>query len=223
MIFGDGVYPEKIRGEVNVIVEKSNRNIEFKSTATSRRGVLLGLKALISNIRKKGETLSLIEIERILDAAIEKDTEIKNNTKATVKLAGWKGKSSLEIMEQPNSFKVITFQRKDQDSEPESQEHIITKEEVNFVIGAINLVNKEIIDTKDIAEKYCILKQLKFTREDKPLFNPDFDFKVFFSDRSYHLNLNLILRLLDHYGFINYRAGKIKILRKVVDIQVDLL
>ena len=41
--------------------------INFKSTARSRRGVLLGLKSLIVNLRKEGRTISLLEIERILD------------------------------------------------------------------------------------------------------------------------------------------------------------
>ena len=209
-----------------VKIERPGRQfIPFTSKASTRRDLLKSAYMKFLRDSQKGITYTPIELSKTFEELLRLDTEIKKHTKATVKLNGWKGKSTIEIINMPNSFKVITYQREDQDSIYKPIESIITKEELNLVIASINLLNKTDISlsTKEIAEQFCKLKNLKYNRMDKDMF-PDnqFNFQAFFADRALHLHLNLCLRILDNYEVIKYRGGKTKVLRKVMDIQTEL-
>lgn len=109
-----------------------------------------------------------------------------------VYLENWKGKSSIQIIEEPDKFIVITFQKPDKDSAPEEIKREITKEEVNHISQTINKLNKgQPIPTREIGEF---------------AYNRAWD--DIFSDRHTHTQLNLILRLLDKKGQIKYRGGR---------------
>jgi hypothetical protein len=120
-----------------------------------------------------------------------------------VVLKSWKGKSSLKIIEKPDYFTIITFQRPDQDHPAEEIRRDITRMEVNKIINVLNELNKgEKISTRDIGEK-------AYKRE----------WNFIFSDRILHCNLNLILRLLDFYGLTHYRGKYTTVLKPVREIQ----
>jgi len=144
----------------------------------------------------------------------------KFNSKAVVKLEGWKGKSGIKIIERPNTFHIITYSKAHQDAEVKEITRIITKEEVNRVISSINILGEK-TNTKKIAEMFCKISEIHINKKGNPLFYPngEFEWQHFFSDRFLHTQLNLILRLLDYYGLIKYRAGRIKVIKKTATIQ----
>lgn len=115
-------------------------------------------------------------------------------------LPGWKGKSSFEVINSATYFTVITFKRDDQDSDPHEVKRDITKIEVNRIIDVIMELNK------------CNLKEKISTREigEKAYKRP---WDEIFADRFLHTNLNLILRILDYYGFTLYRGGQTQVLK----------
>lgn len=128
------------------------------------------------------------EVVELLQTCYKKYMEFRKHEEVILK--GWKGKSSLEIIEYPDYFEIITFQKPNQDEEPVEIKTEITKLEVNRVINVLNELNKgERISTRDIGEK-------AYKRE----------WDKIFSDRPLHLQLNLILRLLDKYKLTHYRG-----------------
>jgi len=132
--------------------------------------------------------------------------------------------SGFSIIEKPDEFELIRHRKKDQDSEPVEIKKVITKEEVNKVILAINRTRmSENIPTPIIAREWCKLQGLELNSHNRALFEgEEFIWDNLFSDRGLHTTLNDILDLLDFYQIIHYRAGKSTILKKVVDIQLVL-
>jgi len=120
-----------------------------------------------------------------------------------VLLQGWKGKSGIQVINKPDYFTIVTYQKSDQDSEPQEIKRDISKMEVNRIIGVINLLNEgKKISTRDIGEK-------AYKRE----------WDRIFSDRFLHTNLNLILRFLDYYGLTHYRGKYTTVVKNVREIQ----
>lgn len=118
-------------------------------------------------------------------------------------LKGWKGKSSLQIINKPDYFIVVTYQKENQDEEPHQVTREITKIEVNRIINVLNELNQgKRISTREIGEKAYRRK-----------------WEDVFSDRFLHTNLNLILRLLDYYGLTHYRGKYTTIIKSVREIQ----
>jgi hypothetical protein len=163
----------------------------------------------LSLFRKKGnsKTYEGFMIQKMKEARNEGNFDVaeliqvfykeykKYRDSEKVKLDSWKGKSSFEIIEHPDSFDIITFQKPDKFSEPKEIKRNITKQEVNEVLIAICTLNKGVeIKTRDIAEAVYHKK-----------------WKDVFSTRFEHTDLNLILRLLDKKGIIEYKGGKTKL------------
>lgn len=120
-----------------------------------------------------------------------------------VLLQGWKGKSSLEIINKPDYFVVVTYQKDNQDTEPHQVTTEISKFEVNRIIKVINDLNEgKRISTRDIGEK-------AYRRE----------WDKIFSDRPLHLSLNLILRILNFYGLTHYRGKYTTVIKNCREIQ----
>jgi len=168
------------------------------------------------------------EIEMLLRGVLGVFENFHPETKVSVRLSSWKGKDTIEFIEKPESFDIITHQRLDQDSDVKEIKHNISKKEINAVIWAINDCSEcldkkgeKYKDTKDIAESFC--KRMNITRNDKDnnLWTNGFEWGRFFSDRSLHNNLNLVLRLLDKLEIIKYRAGRSYILNKSFNFQLQ--
>lgn len=141
------------------------------------------------------------EVALLIQHFYKKHLEFQTSEK--LKLKSWKGKSSLQIIEKPDYFIVITFQKEDQDSEPKEVKREIPKLEVNRIIKTINeLNNGKKIPTREIGEKAYKRK-----------------WDDIFADRFLHTNLNLILRLLDYYGMTHYRGGNTFVLKNIREIQ----
>jgi hypothetical protein len=113
-----------------------------------------------------------------------------------IQLNSWKGKSSFEVIEKPDSYIIIKYQKPDQDSKPEIKLREITKFEANKVLSIIHELNiGQKISTREIGER---------------LYNRKWD--DIFSDRFAHTQLNYILRLLDYKKIIKYRGRFSKLL-----------
>jgi len=191
--------------------------------AKSPEGVLRGLIHKFNSDIKLGINPNYTpqEMVGVLTEAFTRLTE--KQTKARVNIKGWKGKSGISVIERPEYFEVRTFQKPDQDSLPKEIVRRIFKYEVNRVIFAINSFDKSEIETQEIAGRYCEIAEIRYNNENKPLFpEGSFDWQSFFADRQLHTNLNLVLRLLDYYKIILYRAGITRVLKKVAEIQIAL-
>ena len=164
-----------------------------KSNAKTFSGYLIGLM-------KKARDDDNFEITFFLQEIYKEYMKFQKCSNAILK--NWKGKSGIKIFSKPDRFIIITFQKKDQDSLPEEKKTEVTKEELNKLIYFINSLKKTEIKTREIAE---ILYKEKW--------------KDVFSNRSEHIKLNLMLRLLDYLKLINYRAGIIKIINEKTEIQ----
>ena len=189
-----------------------------KSSAKSYKGWLIGemKKAISDNNRDVGAIL-----QTCYKKYLEFD-EIKNS--AYVRLAKWKGKSGIHIINEPEKFIVIRYRKFDKFSEPKEMRRTIMKKDVNLFIHALNLAKKDAVDgkinTKYICQEYCLLTNLTENNHNKPLFDINgFIWDSWFSDRFLHCFGNDILGILDFYGVILYNGGTSEILKRVVDIQ----
>lgn len=150
---------------------------------------------------KEARQESNLDVAELLTTVYKKYNEFK--TREELLLKSWKGKSSLEIIDYPDYFEIITYQKPNQDEEPQEVKTEISKLEVNRIINTINeLNNGEKINTRDIGEH---------------AYKRGWD-KIF-SDRPLHIQLNLILRLLDYKGITHYRGKYTKVIKQVKEIQ----
>lgn len=180
---------------------------KVKSQAKSVKGLIQGLIAKFRNDEKFTPDIlySPKELQLIFEESLAKYDELQ--TKARVSLAGWKGKSSFEVVKKPDCFEVITFQKPDKDSKPHEVRTIITKEEVNQVLIGLQKLDKgKKIPTRKLGEL---------------IYQKDWD-KEIFCDRQLHPKLTKILGMLDKFGFIKYRGGSSLVLNKNLDIQLVL-
>lgn len=164
-----------------------------------------------------------LEVAILLEHLLKKYREYQLTGK--IKLKSWKGKSSIQFIKSPDKIIVITYQKKDQDHEPQEVRTEITKEEINYVIASINQyeLNKK-IRTKEIAEKMCRIADIKENNEGRSLFDRNgFVYQHFFADRRRHIKFNLILRFLDYEKIILYRGKSIEIKDNKVKIDEVML
>lgn len=184
---------------------------KYKSSAKSVRGLILGLKSKFENDIKTNSniTYSAREMIEIFNEALRRHNEVESVAK--VKLRYWKGKSGIiQLIKQPDKIIAIRMQKPDKDEKPEEKKIEMSKEQINAVIEALNILkDKQPIETREIAMIYS--RKLN-------LGHPDWD--RFFSDRTEHNLLTNILDVLDNEGLIHYyRSGKTKILKDKLDIQ----
>jgi hypothetical protein len=189
---------KEIRSKPLELIDRTNKLdmgiFRKKSNANTSCGIILSYAKIF---KKQGN----LEMALFCQELYKKIYNLQKQEK--VILNNWKGKSSLEIIEHPDYFTIITFQKEDKDSEPKEIKRDITKFEVNRIINTINNLNKgKKISTRDIGE-------FAYKR----------DWDKIFSDRQLHTNLNLILRLLDYYNLTKYRGRYTIILKPVREIQ----
>lgn len=145
--------------------------------------------------------------------------EVYNNymnteKKSKIELKSWKGQSGIKLINKPDRFIVITFQKTDQDSEPKEVKREITKKEINDVIKVINRL-------ENIRTSVSFNEQIDYihTREIGEGYYRD-EWDKIFADRFRHTQLNYILRILDYLDLIKYRGGKTKIINNKTEIQL---
>jgi len=221
------VFEKKV--EIEQREEKiDSRILRKKSSAHSFKGWLIGRMKIAVNEKNQ-------DVASILQTCYKKCLEFENKTKARVELSGWKGKSGIKIIVKPDSFDVINFQKRDQDSKPKEIRRNITKQEVNEVISVLNQINeRDIYLCKDckkiflgdrVCPKCCSDNIIKTDKIPSRIIGEmcyDKEWDDIFSDRFLHTEFNLIMRLLDYYNIIVYRGGYSTIINKVLNIQTCL-
>jgi len=179
------------------------------------------------NIARKDKNYELISL---YEDMLLKYSEFNPTIIAEVKLDKWKGKDKIQFIEKDITFEIVNHQRPNQDEAPVKFIKIITKEEINNVISAVNNCIKkkdkqgnEFCETPSIANEFCLITGLRQNRKGRDLY-PDgkFEWQVYFGDRYLHTNLNLCLRLLDHYKVTRYRGKRTWILNNKFKFQIKL-
>lgn len=183
---------EKPVRQVEIIKGKSKIDLNIlkkRSNAKSPEGLCLGYM-------KKFKNDGNLELAMVFQELYKQVRNIQESTR--LKLLGWKGKSSFQVIKKPDRFIVITYSKYDQESSPHEIVTEITREELNDVLYWINLIGstEEKIKSRDIGEK--VYKKR---------------WKDIFSDRSVHIKFTQILRVLDFYEIILYRGGYIYFLK----------
>jgi len=184
---------------IEIFVKHRVERIEFqKFKETKKRTNILDRTSKAKDFKRWLEaSIKLLENDKNLDQALfaksilEKYNHFSESEK--VYLKQWKGKSSLEVIEHPEFFEVITYQRKTEFSEPKKIVKEVTKEEINKLIITINRINEgKAIPTRAIGEAH-------YKR----------DWNEMMGDRTHNgqQGLNVMLRLLDHYEWIVYVGG----------------
>lgn len=140
-----------------------------------------------------------------------KDTEV-----GTVHLTPWTGKSSIRLIKRPSKIIAIKYQRPQKGAEPKQVRTIIFRDELNAMISSINKLNKgEPIKTRNLAEGYFQILGIKEDKKGNELFyNNKLKWDILFSCRPMHNKITIILSTLDEMGYIDYRGGMTRILRK---------
>ena len=78
----------------------------------------------------------------------------------------------------------------------------------------------EYLPTKRIAEEYCEIMKIERDDDGEKLFDErGFRWKIFFSWRTMHTKLNLMLRALSELKLIEYRGRRAKIISDKLSIQ----
>jgi len=220
---------------IEKIEEKKYKDTQVRRKLIGRiskaKNVRAYIKAQLEIIRKDKIEMTNAEVIMFVEELIRRCDELEGEKiKARIDLVGWKGSDRIDIFEKPNEFQIITHIRPDQDTEVKEVSHIISKEEINFVIMAINRCgkkldkeNKEYCETPQIAREYCILSNNLEDLDGNKLFSEGkFLWNIFFSCRMLHIRLNLVLRVLDKLAIIKYRGKRSWILKKDFKYQVRL-
>ena len=191
--------PEKIRG---------------MSVAKTHRGWLLGR---INVFRKRNNK----DVEMVLLGVLDSYNHFHPKTAGRIQIEPWKGHSSITLIKRPDKIIIAKWQKPHKGSKPKEVRIEVSKEELNFVIEAINFYDyKTEIETWEIAKRYCYSLGLSSNHHGHPLWEEgEFVWDNFFCWRSLHNRLTKILDALDFECCIEYNGGKTKILKKDFSIQ----
>ena len=115
-----------------------------------------------------------------------------------IKIKNWKGKSGINLLEEPDKFICITYKKDEKNSEVKEIKREIFKTDLNDLIVVLNsFEDKNKIQTSEIAEK---------------LYKTEW--KKVFSNRIRHTALVLMLNILEQKGNIVYsRKGFTKVIK----------
>jgi hypothetical protein len=172
---------------------------------------------------KKAVSQKDIQTEAILRGILESYNHFHPIKEVEVNVESWKGKSSFEIIKGIDKLTIIKYQKEDKDSEPKEIRTIIEKSELEAVINAINELSqyREEIETQEIARKFCYFLGIEKNDNGRYLMDGNF-WNNFFSWRSMHYKLTLILSALEHLNLISYKSGKTKLTGNKLSIQLIL-
>jgi hypothetical protein len=143
-----------------------------------------------------------LDVAELLTTCYKKYNEFKTQEKILRKRT--KGDGDIQYFIQPDSILVTYYQRFEEGEEPKEVRHEISKQEINFVIKAINELNEgKKIPTSAIAEQMFRIP-----------------WKKIFADRQTHIRLTHILGILNHYGITHYsKRGFTTIIKQAREIQ----
>jgi len=151
---------------------------------------------LIQRIKEARETN--FETAIFLQELYKKYMEFEKTEKIRIK--NWKGKSGINLLEEPDRFICITYKKDEKNSEVKEIKREIFKTDLNDLIVVLNsFEDKNKIPTSELAEK---------------LYKTEW--KKVFSNRIRHTALVLMLNILEQKGNIVYsRKGFTKVIKDI--------
>lgn len=176
------------------------------------------LESKLKHFTKTNNTEYRLMIKGILDAY--NHFEMKKRVVDKIDLPKFKGKSGIEIIEHPNYFEVISYQKTDEEIK-EVKNHI-SIQDLKPLINAIEpLQSHKKYKTRYIAQEYIKCANMSLNSRGRAFFDENgFNFEGFTGDRKIYLPFNIMLNILKHYEFINYyKSGHIEKLKDKFDLQ----
>lgn len=176
----------------------------------------------LRNSRSNNEIIA----EAILTGVLEAYNHFNPIKQTEVEVSSWKGESSFELIKGIDRLTIIKYQKKDKESKPLEIKTEVNREELISLINSLNtlknrLITRDYLETKEIAFEYCLNLNIKEDPQGRELLNQDF-WTLFFGWRSMHNKFTLMLSSLEKLGLISYNAGKIRLLKNKLDIQMIL-
>jgi hypothetical protein len=128
----------------------------------------------------------------------------------------WKGKSSVDIIKGLDRLIVIKYQKETEESEPTEIRTEVSKEEIQAMIDSIlKFKIGDEIETENLSMVFS--QTLNLGHDGWNTGN-----KQFFSDRHWHNKYTIILNAFQQLGFIEYKAGRTKLIDKKISLQLIL-
>ena len=185
---------------------------------THAKSFKVWLQTSIGLLRKDGN----IQDAFVLEGILKKYNEFNPKLRATVHLDPFKGDSGIKIQPYPNYIKATRWQKTDK-----GVKEIVTlieRDLLQLVINSFRGVEiGENVPTWKIAREYCLLAGSVKDSKGRSFFSGDeFDFQLFSGNRGIYLKFWITLRILDHYGMIEYfKEGSITKLKDSVEIPCE--
>ena len=188
------IVEKKCREVESVISTKEESKIDI--SLLRKKGNSKTYKGLLLQKMKEAKQQNNLEVCQLLQWCYKEYLGFETSEKLKYKI--WKGKSSMRLIEEPDRFILITWQRYEPGESPKEIQHEISKEEVNQVLKEIYALNKgEKIPTPVIGANVCH----KYWKE-------------VFSDRETHIRLCQIYNILALKKIIHYyKRGFVEVLR----------
>ncbi len=169
------------------------------------------------------------ELHNLLNEILKVHNSFYPTLKAEVHIAGWRGKTNLEIVPKIDSIDVIRYRKKHKFATPQPFVlNIPHKSFDNMLIALRNISHykTKLIKTEEIAAEYCRISGITENKKGEPLFNESgFIWSNFFGFRILHVTTTEQLNILDKYGLIEYLKGYTNIidLNKKLDFQTKFV
>jgi len=197
----------------------------MKTKYKSIKGILQGLNIKFVKESREGKSYTAQELSIMFAELLKKANSMESV--AIAKIEQWKGKSSVSLIEKPDKFIIVTYQKPEKGAEPEEVRTEIEKEELNLLIESINYLSQiygdKKIPTTEIARQFCVKMGFEKNHKKELLFiNGKFNWSNFFAWRGRHNAITRMLGMLDYFQMIEYKGGKTRILQKPLDIQTCL-
>lgn len=181
----------------------------MKTTSKTMRGWINGMVSSFSKKKSK-------KYELIFKEVLNKYNYFHNKNIVPVEIDGWHGKSSFEIIKEIDKLRIIKYQKQNRGSKPLKIVTEASREEIRALTEAIKLLWRgKPIKTSNIAMSYSYNMDLEHSGW-KTGDNP------FFSDRTMHNKLTLMLGALEKLGLITYEGGYTTLLNNRISVQMVL-
>jgi len=195
--------------------QKRQLRLESYMDKESKAKTIIGLlqaRKMISDNLPKDATFSKEDIIWMFKDILEKAKKLEKV--GTVDEKGWRGKSSIEFIKEPNRVLVNRYKRLDKDEEPKKVVIELSKQEINACLSVLGKIQiGDSIESKQIFMGMSRILQLGHTSWDSGV-------KPFETDRILHNRWTTLLAFMETEELIKYsRRGKVKLLKDKLSIQ----
>ncbi len=166
------------------------------------------------------------ELHNLLNEILKVHNSFYPTLKAEVHIAGWRGKSGVEVINYPDYFEVIEYRKSAPGEIAKKVTNKITKEDFNNFLIVLNklIINKRYL-TKEVAKMWAIENKIYTNYHGRRIFDAEgFDYSRISGCRSTFMMLYYPLKICEHYGLIEYgKRGWITRLNKSLEIPTQFV